>query len=173
MTRLGRIHRLAPATRQVWWLLLILIHIPVLASVGRTLLEHPEAGKWVAFVALCLTVLVFILKLLDVPFLRFRTRRGAALAFLLVCALVHREMATTQAAQEVLKVVPMAMVVGMAVEGLRQSMSRIRRGIRLPLREAWRRLIGAFGSKLSSARSYAVARLAKGQANGSRSSPCV
>lgn len=156
----SRTHRLAPAARRAWWALLILIHIPVLGSVGRSLLAHPERGNWLALAALCLTVLVFVLKLLDVPFLRFRTRPGAAIVFLLICALVHRELATTQAAQEVLKLAPMVLVVGVAIEGLRRSTSRLRHGIRLRLREAWHRLLGARGNTLLVARSFATARLA-------------
>ncbi|MEE8155384.1 MAG: hypothetical protein V3T53_10575 [Phycisphaerales bacterium] len=41
----SRTHRLAPAARRAWWMLLILIHVPVLVSVGRSMLAHPEGGK--------------------------------------------------------------------------------------------------------------------------------
>ncbi|MEE9293964.1 MAG: hypothetical protein V3W34_03225, partial [Phycisphaerae bacterium] len=102
----SRTYRLAPAARRAWWMLLILIHVPVLGSVARSMLAHPEGGKWLAFVALCLTVLVFVLKLLDAPFLRFRTRRGAALAFLLICAVVHHEVAASEVGRELLKQTP-------------------------------------------------------------------
>ncbi len=158
--RFNRLHRITPAARRAWWALLILIHIPVLGSVGRSLLANPERGNWLALAALCLTVLFFVLKLLDAPFLRFRTRRGAAIVFLLVCALVHREIATTQAAQQVLKLAPMTLAVGVAIEGLHRSTRRLRRGIRLRLREAWRRFIGARANALLVARSFATARFA-------------
>ncbi len=158
--RTSRTRQLAPAARRAWWALLILIHIPVLGSVGRSLLAHPERDNWLAMAALCLTVVVFVLKLLDAPFLRFRTRRGAAIVFLLICALVHRELATTQAAREVLKLAPMALAAGVAVVGLCRSTSRLRRGVRLRLREAWHHLLGAWGNTLLVARSFARARLA-------------
>ncbi|MCH7849294.1 MAG: hypothetical protein IIB53_13125, partial [Planctomycetes bacterium] len=84
--RFNRLDWIKPTARRAWWMLLILIHVPILVSVGRSMLAQPEESKWLAFSALCLTILLFVLKLLDAPFLRFRTRRGAALAFLLVCA---------------------------------------------------------------------------------------
>ena len=157
--RFNRLLRITPAARRAWWALLILIHIPVLGSVGRSLLAHPEWGNWLAMAALCLTVLVFVLKLLDAPFLRFRTSRGAVIVFLLICALVHRELATTQAAREVLKLVPMALAASVAVQGLRRSTGRLRRGIRFHLQDAWRRVVDAWGNTLLVARSCAVARL--------------
>ncbi len=149
----SRIHRLAPAARRAWWMLLILIHVPVLVSVGRSMLAHPEGGKWLAFVALCLTVLLFVLKLLDAPFLRFRTRRGAALAFLLVCAVVHHEVAASEVGREVLKQTPAILAAGIVVEGLRRWQPR--------LREFWRHLIAVFGHTTVVMRPWAVIRLAE------------
>ena len=157
--RFNRLHRITPAARRAWWTLLILIHIPVLGSVGRSLLAHPERGNWLALAALCLTVLFFVLKLADVPFLRFRTRRGAAIVFLLVCTLVHREIATTQAAQEVLKLAPIALAVGVAVQGLRRCTARLRPRLQVQLTDTWRRLIVACRNALLIVRSCAVVRL--------------
>ena len=153
----SRIHRLAPAARRAWWMLLILIHVPVLGSVGRSMLAHPEGGKWLAFIALCLTVLVFVLKLLDAPFLRFRTRRGAALAFLLVCAIVHHEVAASEVGREALKQTPVILAAGIVVEGLRRSRHRWQPR----LREVWCHLIAVFGCALVVVRPWAVIRLAE------------
>ncbi len=153
----SRIHRLAPAARRAWWMLLILIHVPVLVSVGRSMLAHPEEGKWLAFVALCLTVLVFVLKLLDAPFLRFRTRRGAALAFLLVCAVVHHEVAASEVGREVLKQTPVILAAGIVVHGFRRSLRRWQPR----WREVWRHLIGVFGCAVVVVRPWAVIRLAE------------
>ena len=153
----SRTHRLAPAARRAWWMLLILIHVPVLVSVGRSMFAHPEGGKWLAFVALCLTVLVFVLKLLDAPFLRFRTRRGAALAFLLVCAVVHHEVAASEVGREVLKQTPAILAAGIVVHGFRRSQRR------WPPRwcEVWRHLIGVFGCAVVVVRPWTVIRLAE------------
>lgn len=153
----SRTHRLAPAARRAWWMLLILIHVPVLVSVGRSMLAHPEGGKWLGFVALCLTVLVFVLKLLDAPFLRFRTQRGAALAFLLVCAVVHHEVAASEVGREVLKQTPAILAAGIIVEGLRRS----RRQWQPRWREVWRHLIGVFGCVVVVVRPWALVRLAE------------
>ncbi len=149
----SRTHRLAPAARRAWWMLLILIHVPVLVSVGRSMLAHPEGGKWLGFVALCLTVLVFVLKLLDAPFLRFRTQRGAALAFLLVCAVVHHEVAASEVGQEVLKQTPAILAAGIIVEGFRRSRRR--------WREVWRHFIVVFGCAAVVVRPWTVVRLAE------------
>lgn len=153
----SRTHRLASAARRAWWMLLILIHVPVLGSVGRSMFAHPEEGKWLAFVALCLTVLVFVLKLLDAPFLRFRTRRGAALAFLLVCAVVHHEVAASEVGREVLKQTPAILAAGIIVHGFRRSQRRWQPR----WREVWRHLIGVFGCAVVVVRPWAVIRLAE------------
>ena len=121
------------------------------------MLEHPEGGKWLAFVALCLTVLVFVLKLLDAPFLRFRTRRGAALAFLLVCAVVHHEVAASEVGREVLKQTPAILAAGIIVQGFRRSLRRWQPR----WREVWRQLIGVFGCAVVVVRPWAVIRLAE------------
>ncbi len=135
--------RLAPAARRLWWALLLLIHIPVIGGVGRSLLTEPDGGKWFAFAALTLTVLLFVGKLLDAPFLRFRTTRSAAIVFLLVCALVHHEAAASEAGREVLKVAAMALVATVAVEGFRRSTRRLRQQLLRQIRKAYRRLDGA------------------------------
>ncbi len=153
----SRTHRLAPAARRAWWMLLILIHVPVLGSVGRSIFAHPEEGKWLPFVALCLTVLLFVLKLLDVRFLRFRTRRGATLAFLLVCAVVHHEVAASEVGREVLKQTPAILAAGIIVHGFRRSLRRWQPR----WREVWRHLIGVFGCAVVVVRPWAVIRLAE------------
>ena len=153
----SRTHRLASAARRAWWMLLILIHVPVLVSIGRSMLAHPEEGKWLPFVALCLTVLVFVLKLLDAPFLRFRTRRGAALAFLLVCAVVHHEVAASEVGRELLKQTPVILVAGIVVHGFRRSLGRWQPR----WREVWRHLIGVFGCAVVVAPPWTVIRLAE------------
>ena len=71
--------------RRAWWTLLVLVHVPALLSVGRSLLAEPRSANLLMALALGLTVAFFFLKLLDVPFLRFRSRRGCAGAFLLAC----------------------------------------------------------------------------------------
>ena len=138
-------------------MLLILIHVPVLGSVGRSMLAHPEEGKWLPFVALCLTILLFVLKLLDAPFLRFRTRRGAALAFLLVCAVVHHEVAASEVGRELLKQTPVSLAAGIGGHGFRRSLGRWQPR----WREIWRHLIGVFGCAVVVERPWSVIRLAE------------
>jgi len=155
--RFNRLHRIKPVARRAWWMLLILIHVPVLVSVGRSMLAHPEEGKWLAFATLCLTVLVFVLKLLDAPFLRFRTRRGAALAFLLVCAVVHHEVAASEVGRELLKQTPVILAAGIVVHGFRRSLRRWQPR----WREIWRHLISIFGCAVVVAPPWTVIRLAE------------
>ncbi len=117
----SRVDQIGVIARRIPWALLILVHLPVLASVGRSVVAEPGTANLPTWFALCLTVFVFVLKLLDVRILRFRTRRGAVLVFLLACALVHHEVALSRAGQAVINTAPAALVTGLLIEGLHRA----------------------------------------------------
>ena len=113
--------------RRAWWALLVLLHVPALLGVGRSLVEGPGSAELLTALALGLTVAVFCLKLLDVPFLRFRSRRGCAGAFLLALCLVHHEVAASEAGRVVVGQTPAALAAGIVIEGLRRGVPVLRR----------------------------------------------
>lgn len=109
-----------PALRRAWWALLVLVHLPALAAVGGALVLEPASVDPLTVGALGATVLLFVLKLLDVPCLRFRSRRAMA-AFVLVCCLVHHEAMVAEAGRQALQQTPAALATGVVVEGLRRA----------------------------------------------------
>src|SRR5436190_10970984 len=95
-TRTTRIVRLRwnVLLRRVWWALLAMIHIAPLLGAMRTLIgEGPTGPRMVSATALSLAFAFFVLKLLDIGFLRWRMRRASFLAFALTCVLVHDDAA--------------------------------------------------------------------------------
>lgn len=136
--------RIGAIARSLWWGGLILMHVPVLLSIGRSVLDRPATAGVLAWSVLCLTVFLFVLKLLDVRFLRFRTRRTAVVAFVLACALVHHEVVASDAGQAVIRQTPAVLVTGLLIEGLRRA--------HLKLRGAWRFMAVAGRRDLLSAR---------------------
>ena len=117
--------------RSLWWGGLILVHVPVILSIGRSVLDRPATAEVLAWSVLCLTVFLFVLKLLDVRFLRFRTRRTAVVAFALACALVHHEVVASDAGQAVIKQTPALLATGLLVVVLRWAHLKLRGGWRL------------------------------------------
>lgn len=75
---------------RVWWTSLALLHAPIFARVSAALLTgEADAGRMASWGALLLTLAFFALKAIDVPWLRLGSRRASAVAFLVVCGLVH------------------------------------------------------------------------------------
>ncbi len=136
--------RIGAIARSLWWGGLILVHVPVLLSIGRSVLDRPATAEVLTWSVLCLTEFLFVLKLLDVRFLRFRTRRGAVISFLLVCAIAHHEVAVSEVAQGIVEQTPAVLLTGALVEGLRRA--------HLRLRGAWRLMAAAGRRDLLSAR---------------------
>ena len=122
--------------RRLWWALLIAIHIPILANVGRTLFLGEEPGNWLAFIALLLTVWLFFLKFIDVRFLRFQTRRNGSLVFIVVCLFVHHEVTASEVTREVFQQAPMILALSAVAVGARAA--------RRQLRDLWRDLATTF-----------------------------
>lgn len=106
--------------------MLIVVHLPALASVGRSVVAHAGPREVLTWFALWATISVFTLKLLDVRFLRFRTWRGTALSFLLACAVAHHEVAVSDAGKAVIETTPAALVTGLVVGQLWQARRRWR-----------------------------------------------
>ncbi len=117
--------RIGAIARSLWWGGLILVHVPVLLSIGRSVLDRPATAEVLTWSVLCLTVFLFVLKLLDVRFLRFRTRRTAVVAFVLGCALVHHGVVASDAGQAVIGQTPAILATGLLIEGLRRARRRL------------------------------------------------
>lgn len=118
--------RHARHSSRVFWLLLLAVHIPALLAVGGSVVRGEDAFSIVSIVGLALTVAFFVLKCLDVAFLRLRGP-GAKIAFLLVCAVVHREAVTSPIARQIIDGSPMVLVAGAAAVG---SSRRLRQRVR-------------------------------------------
>ena len=127
--------RIGAIARSLWWGGLILVHVPVLLSIGRSVLDRPATAEVLTWSVLCLTVFFFVLKLLDVSFLRFRARPGTVLGFVLACALVHHEVVISDAGQALIKQTPAALMTGLVVEQVLRAHRRFR-GV-------WRRMVAA------------------------------
>jgi len=82
---------LAHAAR-VLWVLLSAIHVPILVGAVIRIAAHGPSASTVAGALLLLaSTAFFVLKAIDLPALRWGCRRRGALAFLVVCALVHQD----------------------------------------------------------------------------------
>lgn len=114
MTRLPAISRLIRGathhTRAIWFALLAM-HVPALIAVGSSIWRGEDSFSAVSIVGLLLTVAFFVLKCLDVPYLRMRGR-GAKIAFLLVCAFVHRGVVSGPVAEQIIDTSPVIAVAG-------------------------------------------------------------
>lgn len=122
-----RLHRWS---RRAVWGLLTLIHAPLLVAVGARLARDGfDAASLGSALALAVTLAFFVLKLADAPFLRCSCRRATLVVFLLVTALVHRDLLAPGLEPEALA--PAMVLVSAA--GLIEHAWRCRRRIR----EAW------------------------------------
>jgi len=126
---------------RLWWALLIALHVPAVVSVFEGLVAEPTVGRSVAAVAVAITVAIFVLKLIDVPFLRLGGHRRSALVFVLACSIAHHEVIAKDAAGEVTDVVPAVLVTGgfaLVFRGLRTNLLR-------ELERAWQALFDLAG----------------------------
>jgi len=111
---------IAGIARRACWGLLILVHLPPLVRVVLGLLEAPDGGRLLALAGLVLSVALFALKLVDVPWLRFGGGRGTALAFLLACSVVHHDVALSDAGRAIARDTPALVAVLLTVEAARR-----------------------------------------------------
>lgn len=89
---LERISKLVWSLRRVLWVAMAVGHIPAFFGVWKTSLQSGfDGGKLEGCIGLTLAMLFFILKIVDVVFLRLRTSRRAWVAMGLVVALLHFE----------------------------------------------------------------------------------
>lgn len=138
--------RIGLNARRSLWALLTIIHLPILVNVAKSLFFGSETGSWLAFISLILTIWIFILKFIDVRFLRFQARRSGALVFILACLFVHHEVIASEAAREVMQQAPMVLVLGAVAIGAR--------AMRRQLRDLWRDMAGVFSRRLIVANQY-------------------
>ncbi len=102
--------------------MLVLIHLPALGRVGYKLVYAPANGAvFLALTGLALTVGFFVLKLIDVRFLRLGGPKGTGLAFILACAVVHNDAAITEAGRAAIGRVPAALAAVLVIEALRRT----------------------------------------------------
>lgn len=83
--------RLARALARAGWGALAAIHVPILVSVLGSIGGGPSDGRVGSAIALGAAIGLFVLKALDVRFLRLRSPRHACLAFCLATAIVHHD----------------------------------------------------------------------------------
>jgi hypothetical protein len=103
--------------RRAWWGLLVLIHAAPLLSATQSLVTASNIrGAVINCAVLWLACAFFVLKFLDVAFLRWRMRRSNWLTLALACALVHHDVVAT-AADRTIAQVPAAVAVSALVEG--------------------------------------------------------
>jgi len=123
--------------RAVWFALLAM-HVPALIAVGGSILRGEGSFSVLSIVGLLATVAFFVLKCMDVPFLRMRGP-GSKIAFLLVCAFVHRGVATGPMAEQIVENAPMIVVAGtLAMGSSRLVRRRVRRRVQRWVRDAIR-----------------------------------
>lgn len=82
--------RSLPKLRRAFWILMLLLHAPALA---RYLWAAPnkgtDSGDFATIIGLALAFTLFMLKILDIRWLRFSTDRRAVFALVLAAALAH------------------------------------------------------------------------------------
>jgi len=77
---------------RLWWASLIVIHLPILATVVRGAMDSGlTADRLGSLIALAVTVALFAAKLADAPMLRLRSRRQSIVAMCLATAIMHHE----------------------------------------------------------------------------------
>lgn len=117
--------------RRAWWLLLALIHVaPLFESMRWMVLEGMAGGRLLSGAAIWLTFTFFVLKFLDVGFLRWRMRRASVVAFVLACALVHDDAAPAAARSAMLSEMPGAIAASVLMTGLLGSARLLPRALR-------------------------------------------
>lgn len=130
--------------RRSFWLLLLLIHVAPLCSAVVILFSSGfSITAAMNLVLLLAAAAFFFLKLVDVRWLRWRSKRAAALSFVLICVLVHDGAAPQAARQALIAEFPTAVAVSVAVEALtrtrnwlpnlRATLSRIELQLPLPV----------------------------------------
>lgn len=98
------------------WFALVAMHVPALIAVGGSMVRGEGSFSVLSIVGLLATVAFFILKCMDVPFLRMRGP-GSKIAFLLVCAFVHRGVVSGPMAAQIVENAPMIVVAGTLAMG--------------------------------------------------------
>ena len=138
MARNASIRMLYRLGWRAWWLLLILVHLPALSGVGRSALNPTSDGPGLVMgLAIILSVLFFLLKLLDVRFLRIGSRRCEVVAFILAFALVHHHFAASAVGSAAMQQAPAALATALAAAALSQGRRALRsiRSLAITLRQ--------------------------------------
>ena len=125
------------------WFALLAMHVPALIAVGGSVLRGEGSFSVVSIVGLLATVAFFVLKCMDVPFLRMQGP-GAKIAFLLVCVFVHRGVISGQVAEQIIDYSPMIVVAGtLAAGSSRLVRRRVQRWAGTAIRTIQRSLVRA------------------------------
>lgn len=127
----------SPGAARAFWVSLLAIHIPAGIAVGRSLTQGDASISMWSVLGLAATIAFFILKCFDVRCLRLRGR-GTKIAFLLVCALVHRGVVTGPLVEQVIDSTPLIAAAGTVSLGassgfrcrLRDAIKTLQRSLR-------------------------------------------
>lgn len=122
---------------RLWWASLIVIHLPILAAVVRSVTESGlSADRLGSLAALAATVALFAAKLSNARFLRLRSSRQTIIATCLATAIMHHEVFSAPRQDWVTAPAIVVLAIG-AVAG---SGSRLRRRARQITRAVLRTL---------------------------------
>ncbi len=143
MTSHHLVDRFWSVLRRAWWGGLLAIHIhPLLSTLQALLLEEFSFGRSLAVGALLALSTFFVLKIIDVRFLRSKTRREVLIAFWIITAMVHSNAAA--GAIEVAAIAPTPVAVLAATAVVAAGALRSRR-----IRQRLRTLILTFTRQLA------------------------
>lgn len=105
--------------RRVWWASLLAIHVHPFVSTIRGLMDDGLAvGRVLALAGLIALMTFFVLKIIDVRFLRHHTRPKALIIFWIVTAMVHNNAATVALEAVSSQPAPAAILAGATVAGI-------------------------------------------------------
>jgi len=105
--------------RRVWWVSLLAIHAhPFISTIRGLMAEGFTLGPVLALIGLIGLITFFVLKILDVHFLRHHTRPKALIIFWIVAAMVHNNAATVALEAVSSQPAPVAILAGATVAGI-------------------------------------------------------
>jgi len=107
---------------RLWWVALLSVHLhPLISTMRGMVLEGVSPSRLMAMFVLLLLMTFFILKIINVSFLRHHARREALIVFWIVAALVHNNAATVALEAASAQPLPVAVLAGISVAGVGAS----------------------------------------------------
>ena len=104
---------------RLWWMALLAMHLhPMISTMRGMILEGVSPSRVMALLVLLLLITFFILKIVNVSFLRHHARREALIVFWVAAALVHNNAATAALEAATTQPLPVAVLAGASVVGV-------------------------------------------------------